>query len=227
MVKNKVSSFAVRLAFLFLVIPDFTIIDFLPDFISYIILLSVIGNAKNIVPHLAEAYDGLKKMIFISIIKIPAMIFMLSNMLLGRDIIPLMTFTFAALELIVLIPTVKHAFAGLYYIGERGDADENDEHVENVDENGEKEEKNDFDVIYKAAMSHISEILSLAAFIGSLVCAIIYKSGLMPLMENGLKSLKNAALKIKEATDKAECNNKESIVNISRKIDDGQCNRKR
>ena len=124
MVKNKVSSFAVRLAFLFLVIPDFTIIDFLPDFISYIILLSVIGNAKNIVPHLAEAYDGLKKMIFISIIKIPAMIFMLSNMLLGRDIIPLMTFTFAALELIVLIPTVKHAFAGLYYIGERGDATE-------------------------------------------------------------------------------------------------------
>ena len=105
-------------------------------------------------------------------------------------------------------------------IGERGDADENDEHVENVDENGEKEEKNDFEEIYNAAMSHISEILSLAAFIGSLVCAIIYKSGLMPLMENGLKSLKNAALKIKEATDKAECDNKESIVNISRKIDD-------
>ena len=108
-------------------------------------------------------------------------------------------------------------------IGERGDADDNEEYAAKDDESTEKEaeeKKNDFDVIYNAAMSHISEILSLAAFIGSLVCAIIYKSGLMPLMENGLKSLKNAALKIKEATDKAECDNKESIVNISRKIDD-------
>ena len=108
-------------------------------------------------------------------------------------------------------------------VGERGDADDNEEYAAKDDESTEKEaeeKKNDFDVIYNAAMSHISEILSLAAFIGSLVCAIIYKSGLMPLMENGLKSLKNAALKIKEATDKAECDNKESIVNISRKIDD-------
>ena len=108
-------------------------------------------------------------------------------------------------------------------VGDYSDADDNEEYAAKDDESTEKEseeKKNDFEEIYNAAMSHISEILSLAAFIGSLVCAIIYKSGLMPLMENGLKSLKNAALKIKEATDKAECDNKESIVNISRKIDD-------
>ena len=83
-----------------------------------------------------------------------------------------------------------------------------------------EEVKNDFEEIYNVAMDHISEILSLAAFVGSLICAIIYKSGLMPLMENGLSSLKNAAVKIKEATDKAECESKESLVTISRKIDD-------
>ena len=67
-------------------------------------------------------------------------------------------------------------------------------------------------------LMHISEILSLAAFIGSLICAVIYKSGLMPLMENGLKGLKNAAVKIKEATDRAENDNKESINGISDRI---------
>ena len=85
-------------------------------------------------------------------------------------------------------------------------------------ENKGDEENNDFEELYKVIMNHISEILSLAAFIGSLICAIIYKSGLMPLMENGLKSLKNAATKIKEATDKAEFDNKESIGAISSRI---------
>ena len=111
-------------------------------------------------------------------------------------------------------------------------ADETAEYVDTVDaadevskygDEGEQEAeavKNDFEEIYNVAMDHISEILSLAAFVGSLICAIIYKSGLMPLMENGLSSLKNAAVKIKEATDKAECESKESLVTISRKIDD-------
>lgn len=124
MAKNKLNSFAVYLALIFLAIPDFTIIDILPDFVAYIIFLSLIGEKRHIVPHLAEAYDGLKKMIFISVIKIPAMLFMLSNMLLGRDVIPLMTLTFSAVELVVLMPTLRHAFAGLYHVGERCEVSE-------------------------------------------------------------------------------------------------------
>ena len=80
--------------------------------------------------------------------------------------------------------------------------------------------KNGFEQIYDTVIMHISEILSLAAFIGSLICAIIYKSGLMPLIENGLLGLKNAAVKIKEATDRAESDNKESINGISDRITD-------
>ena len=100
--------------------------------------------------------------------------------------------------------------------------DVDDEAGEYSDEGEQEAEEvtNDFEEIYNVAMNHISEILSLAAFVGSLICAIIYKSGLMPLMENGLSSLKNAAVKIKEATDKAECESKESLLTISRKIDD-------
>ncbi len=114
----------VSLALVFLAIPDFAVIDILPDFISYIILFTLIGKSRSIIPHLAEAYDGLKRLAFMSLIKIPAMLLMLSSIRLGTDIIPLMTFTFSAIELILLIPTIKSAFKGLNYIGERTEVHE-------------------------------------------------------------------------------------------------------
>ena len=85
-------------------------------------------------------------------------------------------------------------------------------------ENNEKGAESGFEQVYNTVLTHISEILSLFAFIGSLICAVIYKSGLMPLMEKGLTGLKNAAVKIKEATDRAESDNKESINGISGRI---------
>ena len=85
-------------------------------------------------------------------------------------------------------------------------------------ENNENGAESGFEQVYNTVLTHISEILSLFAFIGSLICAVIYKSGLMPLMEKGLTGLKNAAVKIKEATDRAESDNKESINGISGRI---------
>ena len=96
-----------------------------------------------------------------------------------------------------------------------GKAEDTD--VENADNN---DAENGFEKIYEVLMAHVSEILSLAAFIGSLVCAIIYKSGLMPLMEKGLGGIKNAAQKIKEATDRAECDNKASLGYINDKMNE-------
>lgn len=92
-----------------------------------------------------------------------------------------------------------------------------DVYEENV---GAETEENGFEKIYEAIMKHISEILSLAAFIGSLICAVIYKSGLMPLIEKGLGGVKNAAQKIKEATDRAECDNKASINYIGERMNE-------
>jgi hypothetical protein len=102
-------------------------------------------------------------------------------------------------------------------------SDGNTENLENeLGENAEdadiEDTKNSFEKIYDAAMAHVSEILSLAAFIGSLICAVIYKSGLMPLIERGLGGIKNAAQKIKEATDRAECDNKASLGYINDKM---------
>ena len=101
--------------------------------------------------------------------------------------------------------------------------DGNTENLENeLGDNAEdadiEDRKNSFEKIYDAAMAHVSEILSLAAFIGSLICAVIYKSGLMPLIEKGLGGIKNAAQKIKEATDRAECDNKASLGYINDKM---------
>ena len=101
--------------------------------------------------------------------------------------------------------------------------DKNTENLENeLGDNAEdtdiEDRKNSFEKIYDAAMAHVSEILSLAAFIGSLICAVIYKSGLMPLIEKGLGGIKNAAQKIKEATDRAECDNKASLGYINDKM---------
>lgn len=90
-----------------------------------------------------------------------------------------------------------------------------DTDMENADNN---DAENGFEKIYEAVMAHVSEILSLAAFIGSLICAIIYKSGLMPLMEKGLGGIKTAAQKIKDATDRAECDNKASLGYINDKM---------
>lgn len=98
----------------------------------------------------------------------------------------------------------------------KGDANGNENG--DTDEISEKNEVSGFEQLYNTALAHISEILSLFAFIGSLICAVIYKSGLMPLMEKGLTGLKNAAVKIKEATDRAESDNKESINGISERI---------
>jgi polyhydroxyalkanoate synthesis regulator phasin len=65
-------------------------------------------------------------------------------------------------------------------------------------------EKNSFEEVYSLLMSHISEILSLAAFVGSLVIAVLYKSGLMPLVEKGLSAISKTAQKIKEVTELGE-----------------------
>ena len=104
-------------------------------------------------------------------------------------------------------------------------SDKNTENLENelgdnVDDADIEDTKNSFEKIYDAAMAHVSEILSLAAFIGSLICAVIYKSGLMPLMEKGRGGIKNAAQKIKEATDRAECDNKASLGYINDKMNE-------
>ena len=103
--------------------PNYNIIDILPDFIAYFILASLIGAKGEFIPYLAEAKEGFKRLGILSLLKIPCTLIMFANIGSGRDIIPLFTLVFSSVEIILLIGAVDNLFAGLYYVGERSDAD--------------------------------------------------------------------------------------------------------
>ena len=55
--------------------------------------------------------------------------------------------------------------------------------------------------IVSAFESYVSEILSLLAFVGSLIIMLCYKKGLMPVVNDGLKALKSGVKAINEKSE--------------------------
>ena len=60
---------------------------------------------------------------------------------------------------------------------------------------------NVFEEIYEAASGFSSEILSVFAFVGSLIVAFAYRRGLLPTVKSGISAIGNAIGQIKDATD--------------------------
>ncbi len=83
----------------------------------------------------------------------------------------------------------------------------------------EEESKNTFEAIYELCMSHLAEILSLAAFLGSLISAILYKSGLLPLIERGLATISKTAHSIKESAELGEATRKTDYDGLRKKLE--------
>ena len=111
----------VIIALIFLFNPNANIIDILPDCVAYLLLIAVIGKHADTVPYLAECKGALTKLALVTAIKIPAFFAMYSNMFTGRDIVPLFTLMFVALELVLLYYAVENGYKALSYIGERTD----------------------------------------------------------------------------------------------------------
>ena len=65
---------------------------------------------------------------------------------------------------------------------------QNGEQVENDD--GAQREENFFEVIYREIEIHSEKIFSVLAFIGSLIIALAYKKGLLPLIRGALTNMK-------------------------------------
>ena len=79
---------------------------------------------------------------------------------------------------------------------------ESDEVTEVIEaENPTEDGGNVFAEIYEAASGFSSEILSVFAFVGSLVVAFAYRKGLMPTVKKGIGAIGNAIGQIKDATD--------------------------
>lgn len=98
--------------------PLVTLIDLIPDVIAYALILFTLRHISTFVPYIKEAVDGFRKLFFISLFKIPALVIMLV-MASQRITVTLFTLSFAVLEIIFLLPAFSHLFEGLYYLGQR------------------------------------------------------------------------------------------------------------
>lgn len=75
-----------------------------------------------------------------------------------------------------------------------------------------------FEAFYALIMEHLSEILSLCAFAASLVCAAVYKSGLLPLIERSLNAIGSTTQKIRESAELGEDKRRADIEALSEKL---------
>lgn len=75
-----------------------------------------------------------------------------------------------------------------------------------------------FEAFYALVMEHLSEILSLCAFAASLVCAAVYKSGLLPLIERSLNAIGSTTQKIRESAELGEDKRRADIEALSEKL---------
>ena len=111
------------LSLIFLCNPNINMFDILPDFIAYFLLYSIISESAYIVPYLEETRGYLKKLGIVTLVRIPCTLIVFTNMHTGRDIVPLFTLTFAVIEAILLFGAISNAANGLFYLGQRSNAE--------------------------------------------------------------------------------------------------------
>ena len=102
----------------FLFNPNITLFDLLPDCVAYALLLYALRRVSVFVPYMREASNGFRKLFYVSVVKIPALVIMLT-MASQRITILLFTTSFAILELCFLFPALINFFEGLFYLGQR------------------------------------------------------------------------------------------------------------
>ena len=103
--------------------PNVNVFDYLPDFIGYFIIARALAFYADRAPYFEEARSGFIKLAFVSIAKIPAyvaMILIRGANTADNDVKALFGFTFAAVELILLIGAISNLFEAFRYLGERG-----------------------------------------------------------------------------------------------------------
>ncbi len=98
--------------------PNASLIDLLPDCIGYALILYSLRHISAFVPYMQEAADGFRRLFYLTLIKLPALVLMLT-LASQRVTITLFSFSFAVLELVFLFPALTNFFEGLFYLGQR------------------------------------------------------------------------------------------------------------
>lgn len=123
--KQKIKGFGLlTLALVLLFNPNVSVIDILPDFIAFFIIMHLLKDISDKVPYFAELRTSVKKLFIFSLLRIPAQfIISVAQSKNTSDIYmkALMTFTFSAVELLLLWCAVTDLFRALTYMGSRSD----------------------------------------------------------------------------------------------------------
>lgn len=103
----------------FLFNPNITILDVLPDFIGYLLILWGISGLRDIVPHFEEATVALRRLLWMTAVRPLAFFVMMGQVATNGEFRTLVALCFGIVELILLFPFLREFFAGMDYIGER------------------------------------------------------------------------------------------------------------
>ena len=117
--KRYINFAALGSSLIFLFNPNINVIDFLPDFIGYILLCVALTNLSDINETISEAQAGFKKLIFIDVSKIIALmwIFGISVTSEKNSSLMLWSFVFGVLEMLFAIPAFNKLFKGINELG--------------------------------------------------------------------------------------------------------------
>ena len=86
----------------------------------------------------------------------------------------------------------------------------------------EKEKTNIFETVYAEALKHSDKILSALAFSASLILALAYKKGLLPLIKGALSALTASVARLNEETESASLAAKRTVEESSAKLESSQ-----
>jgi len=103
-------------AAVFLFNPTINIIDILPDFFGILLLMKGLSKWADLCPNIADAMAGLGKYRWFMLLKLFAMVLV---PLVDDTYVLVITFGFAVLEFIYLLPAIGRMFDGFEYFGTR------------------------------------------------------------------------------------------------------------
>lgn len=109
-------------SFCFLFNPNISVIDVLPDFIGFFLFAAGLAKLADIMPRFAEVREAFLKLAWISLAKFFSFILLFIMPLNEQATFGLvLTFSFAIIDLIYLIPAWNGFFDGIIYLGTRFD----------------------------------------------------------------------------------------------------------
>ena len=111
----------ITVSFFFYFLPDFALIDLLPDAIAYLLLYIGLSKLSFLNYSLEDARNLFLRMIFVGVARLVSILFTF-GMTAPKEqvsVMLLMIFVFAVLDAVILIPAYIKLFDGLLYLGTR------------------------------------------------------------------------------------------------------------